>query len=288
MSGNIDALLVFCEGPHDTAILRTIFRKMLNYNIVSEKFSEMPYPLDSLFKQLVVKHSYDDLSLDMVHRFYLPSEILRNDDNIILIFESAGKNQYEPIKNFLTAYINLIKEREVFSINAKEIIQNSKYIFIFDADENGIEYYNNLLNREYAKFNDIDYLNVELLPSLSAYGKFNEDKALFIWGVSPNKGTLEDILIPIMEYKEKTKILKEKTNSALKGIFNWEITESDKVKDRAEYNKALLTISGQRDRPGKSLNVILRDRILFEKEDLEKAPLVQEFIEFLKSFYKGL
>jgi hypothetical protein len=288
MSKNLDALLIFCEGPHDIAILRTIFRKLLNYNIVSEKFSEMPYPLNRLFKQSVDKHNYDDLSLDMVHRFYLPSEILRKGDNIILIFGSTGKNQYEPIKSILSDYIDLFEERNVLSIKGKEVIEKSKYLFIYDADENGIEYYRNLLKSEFERFNNIEYLNIELLPSLSKFGMYNEDKALFIWGSTPNNGTLEDILMPIMEYKESNKLLKEKVRNALKNIFNWEITENEKVKARAEYNKALLTISGQKDRPGKSLNVILKDRVIFEKEDLEKSPFIQEFINFLRFFYQGL
>ncbi|MDR0606182.1 MAG: hypothetical protein LBG80_18035 [Bacteroidales bacterium] len=288
MSKDINALLIFCEGPHDTAILRTIFRKILNYNIVSDKFSEMPYPLDFLFKRMVSKHNYDDLSLDMVHKFHLPSEILRNENNIVLLFESTGKNQYAPVKNLLTDYISLFLENDVFSASAKEIIKNSKYLFIFDADEDGIEYYNALLKREYTKFSNIDFLNTELSSFFSAHGRFNQDKALYIWSSTLDKGTLEDILVPIMEYKDATRLLKEKVKEALKNIFNWEISESDRVKNRAEYHKALLTVSGQKERPGKSLNVILKDRVLFDTEDLKKSPLIQEFIKFLKAFYEGL
>jgi hypothetical protein len=285
MSISINALLIFCEGSHDLAVLRTIFRQLLNYEVVKAKFFEMPYPMNLLFSQLVRNRPYDDLSLDMVHKFYLPSEILRRNNNIVLMFECAGRDRYDTVKTFLTDYLALSSEENVFSNNHTEVIKNNKYLFVFDADENGIEYYSKLVKKEYGNFNGINFFDFELMPFFSNFGKVAMDKALFVWGVSPEKGTIEDVLMPILEFKSKNKTIKEKAGKALDDLFGWNISGETKAKERAKYNKALLTISGQRDRPGKSLNVILKDRVLIDEEDLKKSPIIKEFVEFLKSFY---
>jgi hypothetical protein len=57
MSKGIDALLIFCEGPHDTAFVRMMLKKLMNYELKVLRFSEMPAPFNALFEQSIRKHA---------------------------------------------------------------------------------------------------------------------------------------------------------------------------------------------------------------------------------------
>jgi hypothetical protein len=64
MSSSVKALLVFCEGPHDAAFVRMVFKKILGFRIARLKFSEMPSPFNALFSTAVQNHAARDMSLD--------------------------------------------------------------------------------------------------------------------------------------------------------------------------------------------------------------------------------
>ncbi len=72
----INTLLVFCEGPHDVAFCRLVFKFCFEINKISWKFSEYPSPFNQLFKASMEKHAAQDMSLDMAHKFFLPDRTL--------------------------------------------------------------------------------------------------------------------------------------------------------------------------------------------------------------------
>jgi hypothetical protein len=286
MSTDVNALLCFCEGAHDVAFVRRIFRKILKYINISVPFSELPVPLNNLFSQAVKKHSARDLSLDMAHKFYLPDAILRNENSYVLLFNSEGKDQFEKARTFLTDYLRLTEQSVVLSRGSKESISHSKYLFIYDADEDGIDHKISLVQDKYKKIEKYDFIVEDLMASSKTlFGKFSKDKAVFIWGALPNRGTLEDVILPMMDNNEINKSIKEKTEDALKNIFNWEINYDDTpVAKAADYKKALLTVAGQQDKPGKSLSVVLAESGLITLDALETSETVKQFVDFLYEF----
>jgi hypothetical protein len=286
MSTDVNALLCFCEGAHDVAFVRKIFRKILEYKRISVSFSELPVPLNNLFAQAVKKHGAKDLSLDMAHKFYLPDAILRKENSYVLLFNSEGKDQFEKVRTFLTDYLRLTEQSVVLSRGSKESISHSKYLFIYDADEDGIDHKISLVYDEYRKIEKYDFIVEDLMvSSKTLFGRFSKDKAVFIWGTCPNSGTLEDVVLPMMDNNEINKSIKEKTGNALKNIFNWEIDYDDTpVAKAANYKKALLTVAGQNNKPGKSLSVVLAESGLVTPEALRASKTVKEFVDFLNVF----
>jgi hypothetical protein len=286
MSTDVNALLCFCEGVHDVAFVRKIFRDILKYINISVTFSELPAPLNSLFAQAVKKHRAEDLSLDMAHKFYLPDTILRKENSYVLLFNSEGKDQFKKVRTFLTDYLRLTEQSAVLSRGSKESIGHSKYLFIYDADEDGLDHKISVMHDEYKKIEKYDFIVEDLVTSSKTlFGKFSKDKAVFIWGTCPNRGTLEDVVLSIVDNNESNKSIKEKTGNALKNIFNLEINYDDTpVAKAANYKKALLTVAGQNKKPGKSLSVVLAESGLITPDALKASEIVKQFVDFLNEF----
>lgn len=76
MTREVNALLVFCEGPRDAAFARRVFKHCLGFTKVEWKCSEYPTPFNSLFRASVEKHAARYLSLDMAHKFFLLDYVL--------------------------------------------------------------------------------------------------------------------------------------------------------------------------------------------------------------------
>ncbi|MEK7991099.1 MAG: hypothetical protein VSS52_008855 [Thiotrichaceae bacterium] len=138
MSKYFQALLVFCEGSHDIALLNLVFKKIFKFEKVAWKFSEYPAPFDNLFAENVRSHAQEDLSLDMAHKFFLPDNVLDKDDNIILLFNAGGKTQATKVKEFLSNYLVLQESAATFPTN-NTAIKQARYLFLYDADDDGIE-----------------------------------------------------------------------------------------------------------------------------------------------------
>jgi hypothetical protein len=144
----------------------------------------------------------------------------------------------------------------------------------------------NIAHSEYKKIEKYDFIVEDMMESSKTlFGKFSKDKAVFVWGTIPNRGTLEDVVLPMMDNDEINKSIKEKTGNALKNIFNWEINYDDtSVAKAADYKKALLTVAGQHEKPGKSLSVVLAESGLITPDSLKTSEMVKQFVDFLTEF----
>ena len=106
-------LIVFCEGPDDLSFVKNILKNCFEATDAIGKtgkgllFSEYPSPFNSLFRVSVDKHAAQDLSLDMAHKFFLPDKTLVKDDNMILLFNTGGKNNVDKIKILLQEFLLL-------------------------------------------------------------------------------------------------------------------------------------------------------------------------------------
>lgn len=284
----MEALLVFCEGPHDVAFIQQVLKICLNFEKVTWTFSQYPSPFNSLFKNSVQKHAADDLSLDMAHKFFLPDSVWKKDEVLILVFNTGGKSQTEKVKTLLKSFLTLLEQAKTFPENSASIITKAKYLFLYDADHIGTA----------ALFNEIKqiFLVIEDEPSWSfddwnflneyPFGAIAEDKAAYIWSLNPKNGTLEDILLPMFE-KDQEKLVDKATGFVDSGIFLWE-TEHKKLKTRfaeiAARKKAIITCAGQREKTGSSMNVIIGQAKLITENTFISDNNVKAFVAFIEQF----
>ncbi len=287
MNRQINALLAFCEGPHDSAFVRIVLKQLMNFSVEKLKFSEMPSPFDKLFETAVKTHAAQDMSLDMAHKFFLPDTVLRNDNTIVYLFNCGGKTQYSKIKTLLASYLPLFQQAETFARDAEEITQSVRYLFLYDTDADGLQKITENLNQELKTIEGDRFINNDWLPSTSDFGKISNDKAVFVWGLTPEKGTLEDILIPIFEFDVNNQTLMDKTRITLNDMFEWDINnpqETRAVAENEKFQKALLTTIGQRKKPGSSMNVILEQSQMITQQALAASDRANDFIIFLNEF----
>jgi len=290
MSSDINALIIFCEGPHDSAFVRMVLKKVMGYSIEKLKFSEMPSPFHKLFETSVKNHAAQDMSLDMAHKFFLPDTVLRKNDTIAFLFNCGGKTQYEKIRILLSSYLPLFSQAETFAQGAEEITQSVKYLFLYDADADGLENIIKNLNKEFKTIDDADFLNDNWKHSTSDFGQISNDKAVFVWGGRPEQGTLEDCLIPMFDFDTNNRELMRKAKITIGEMFTWEMDHLELTRSVAEtekFNKALLTTVGQRKKPGSSLNVILEQSGLITQEALDASEFTVEFVRFINQFLEG-
>ncbi len=287
MIRQVHALLAFCEGPHDSSFVRIVLKQLMNYSVEKLKFSEMPSPFDKLFETAVKTHAAQDMSLDMAHKFFLPDTVLRKDNTIVFLFNCGGKNQYNKIKTLLAAYLPLFEQAETFAQNAEEITRSVRYLFLYDTDADGLETMTDNLNRELETIEDDRFINNDWLPSTSDFGKISNDKAVFVWGRTPEKGTLEDILVPLFEFDANNKTLMDKARITLNDMFEWDVAHPEikrAVAENEKFLKALLTTTGQRKKPGSSMNVILEQSGLITPQALSASEIIADFVTFLEEF----
>ncbi|MBF0347679.1 MAG: hypothetical protein HQL81_08415 [Magnetococcales bacterium] len=287
MNEEINVLLVFCEGPHDSAFVRLVFRKIMDYKIEKMKFSEMPAPFNNLFHTAMKKHSAEDMALDMAHKFFLPDTVLRNEKNMAFIFNCGGKIKYENVRIFLSSYLILSENVNTFRKGAKEIAQSVKYLFLYDSDTDGIDTIVANLNRELGEIDEKKFIVDSWTKTKSAFGRIAKDKAVFVWGRSPDEGTLEDILMPMFAFDNKNRIIVQQAEAAMKNMFQWKMNDPEKIRSVAEtvkFQKAVLTTVGQREKPGSSLNVILEHSKLITDTALSENGTTMEFAEFVNEF----
>jgi hypothetical protein len=285
MTQSTNALLVFCEGQHDVAYVRMLLQEILEFEIVSLPFKELPSPFHHLFKQSVVTHAAGDLSLDMAHKFFLPETILRNKSQFILLYNCGGNTQYDKVRELLSDYLPIIPQARVFAEDAKEIIDHVKYLFLYDADSVGINRILEQVDHEFSVISESIFLDAEWSSSSSDFGRVSGDKAVYVWGERAEQGTLEDILYPMFSLAQPS--LLSKAESAIDDMFTWDVDNLDIVKAVSEISKrkkSVITVIGQKKKPGSSLNVIIDQSKFLKKDTLTNNGPTKDFVRFISEF----
>jgi hypothetical protein len=285
MTQSTNALLVFCEGQHDVAYVRMLLQEILEFKIVSLPFKELPSPFHHLFKQSVATHAAGDLSLDMAHKFFLPETILRNKSQFILLYNCGGNTQYDKVRELLSDYLPIIPQARVFAEDAKEIIDHVKYLFLYDADSVGINRILEQVNHEFRVISESNFFDAEWSSSSSDFGRVSGDKAVYVWGERAEQGTLEDILYPMFSLAQPS--LLSKAESAIDDMFTWDVDNPDIVKAVSEISKrkkSVITVIGQKKKPGSSLNVIIDQSKFLRKDTLTNNGPTQDFVRFISEF----
>jgi hypothetical protein len=284
----MEALLVFCEGPHDVAFIQQALKICLNFEKVTWKFSEYPSPFNSLFKTSVKNHAADDLSLDMAHKFFLPDSVWKKDEVLILVFNTGGKSQTEKVKSLLKSFLTLLEQAKTFPENSASIITQAKYLFLYDADHIGTAALFNEIKQSFSIIEDENSWSFDdwIFLNKHPFGAVSGDKAAYIWCTNPENGTLEDMILPMLE-KDQENLIEKVTGFVDSGIFVWE-TEHKKLKNRfseiAARKKAIITCAGQREKTGSSMNVIIGQAKLISEDTFLSNASVKAFVTFIEQF----
>lgn len=287
MSKDYQALLVFCEGSHDIALLNLVFKKIFQFDKKEWTFSEYPAPFDNLFAENVQSHAQKDLTLDMAHKFFLPDKVWGKDNHIILLFNAGGKNKVDKIKEFLANYLVLQENVTIFPTN-ENIIKQARYLFLYDADDDGIE---KTLQDCQSRFKEVDNKiwlknnwtqDVNNIMAATA----DDDKAVYIWAnPDTQKGTLEDILFPLL--KKYDKFIVEKIENLIDDIFEWDIDstiEKTKISQISKRTKSIITVAGQKKKPGSSMSVIVEQSKIIDNKDFLNDKNIVAFADFIERF----
>ncbi len=124
----------------------------------------------------------------------------------------------------------------------------------------------------------VDHLKAE--PD--RFGATAANTAAYIWGDDTGKGTLEDIVFPMFENGNEK--LLEKAVACVDDCFDWDMNHQNEKRsyaERAKRKKAILTVSGQREKPGGSFTVVLDQARLISKGAFLADDRTKGFAEFL-------
>jgi hypothetical protein len=286
---NINALLVFCEGPHDVAFCRLMFKYCFDINQIDWKFSEYPAPFNQLFKTSMENHAAQDMSLDMAHKFFLPDRSLYNANRklLVLLFNTGGKSKTDNPKIFLRDFLPLLKQSKIFPGDAKKIVNHCNYLFLYDRDNKKPSDVFSWCQNEFAKIEDENFIYEDFIieeDNNLAASCLSKTVGVYVFSKSNSLGTLEDLLLPLFESAQSQ--LLEEAEKFIDSAFTWK-TEQDNIEKRiaeiAKRKKAIITTMGQRNKPGSSMNVVLDQGKLISKELFTQNNEVKLFINFVAS-----
>lgn len=284
---NIKSTLIFCEGPHDVALICLVLNKFFDAQEFSGKFNELPSPYNSMYQKALENHAQLDLSLEMAHKFFLPDRIFIINDTYVSIFNSGGKSRGEKINGFIKNLWVMTENSNTFNVSERGSISSHKYIFIYDADNNSKDA---ILDEIYTDFSSIgtsSWLTEDWVAHpeepLSIHTQNGEVAAIIWCNRETGKGTLEDVLCECIGDNELFISAKE----TIQRFHEWELNsdnEKRKIAETAKMYKATLSLMGQRKKPGGSVNVIISQSKILNQDNLSKSTTINKMVAFLHGF----
>ncbi|WP_295586748.1 hypothetical protein [uncultured Lamprocystis sp.] len=287
MTKEVTALLAFCEGAHEVAFLQRLLKARFEFEKVVWRFSEFPSPFNSLFKRNVERHAAQDLSLDMAHKFYLPDKVLRRGDNLALLFNSGGKTagKLAQVGGFLADFLDLHERASTFPNDAPLVVGRVRVLFLHDADGDGADRVRASVKQTFATIGErrrpwftedwtLDAANPNAATAL--------DIASYVWADAQGVGTLEDHLMPVLRACDPQRC--SKAECCVDELFSWGGGNRDPIAERARRHKAIITLLGQREKPGSSQNVIIDQASVLDPAALLAHEGVASFTRFLEAF----
>ncbi len=292
MSNEVSVLLAFCEGQHDVAFVSNVMKHFFGFKREKWKFSEYPAPFNELFRGTVEEHAIQDFGLDDDKPF-LPSQVLSKDDRVILLF-GCGGDRSDKVKRLLSKAAPLLENAKVFPGDAVTIATQARYLFIYDADVNGLKKIHQQTLENFAVINTVfdgEEMEVNWLPAWVAdeenpFAATYNDKAIYVWGSSPECGTLEDLLYPLFEESQPT--LFAQASQATDTMFTcWDISNADSsiaIPATSRRYKSIFTIMGQGKKPGGAMSVIVDQAKLIKQKNFQSNLAVKAFADFIARF----
>ncbi|MEN4601096.1 DUF3226 domain-containing protein [Pantoea agglomerans] len=284
---NIKSTLIFCEGPHDVALICLLLSKFFDAQEFRGKFNELPSPYNSMYQKALENHAQLDLSLEMAHKFFLPDRVFIINGTYVSIFNSGGKSRGDKINGFIKNLWVMTENSNTFNVSERGSISSHKYIFIYDADHNSKDA---ILDEIYTDFSFVgtsSWLTENWIAHpdepLSIHTQNGEVAAIIWCNRDTGKGTLEDVLCECIGDDELFSSAKE----TIQRLHEWELdsdNEQRKIAETAKMYKATLSLMGQRKKPGGSVNVIIGQAKILNQDNLSKSTTINKIVTFLNDF----
>lgn len=289
----VRTLFLFCEGPHDIEFVSKVMKHCLSFSKVEWKFSEYPAPLNKIFRKSVNDHAAQDMTRNMAYKFFLPDRIYVKENLVVLLFNSGGKTHDSKVREFLSKTLVLLEEdakHHVYDPIVKKeseyYIDEAKYLFLYDADDWGLEKTATECVSWFGMIDDEIWMedNWQFHDDYP-FAATCDNKALYVLGETPDRGTLEDWLHPL--FTQKNSGLLQKAEAAIDDMFEWNpVSDSleHTISIAAKRKKSILTFAGQRKKPGSSMSVILGQADMFRNNDFKENDYVKPFASFIEGF----
>lgn len=280
------AHLIFCEGPHDAALLSYLLKKELSFKQKNLKISELPYPLGHVLKKGFLTRAAEDFRLDLAKKFFLPDYVLELETTLVLVFCYGGSNRKKSMEPFLDAVFTLLSTTGFSNLEKTPDRPEYTYTIFADADARGETSARNLISSDFANIEGTAWLSATWQPIEGSKGASQATQfgptAAYVWRKSTeDKGTLEDLVLECLDGNDNLR----KTLEYLDSRFDWSppagATAEQVCKHAANRLKAAFCVEGQRDKPGGSLAVILGQSELISTGNLESSAAVQDCLNFL-------
>jgi hypothetical protein len=266
-----EIIVTLCEGQDDISFLSRILY-VNGFKKYNNKLKNFIKPFNNLFLQKLKEKEIDRFRFIPANHL-VPSVVLLKDEKYIFFHNLGGDGRHTEIKNILEMYNGLISDEDDWSSYDFKY----KFLLFFDADKKGIK------KRE----EEIS----ELLGKELSHNKIEENYGLYIFNKS-GFGTLEDILLEIME-KENKSIFNNAKEYIQRNKFEDEnrckefvcsnVEEKHKGNSKFYEKKSIISVAGQLQFSAKSNSVIIEKSDYIKKKDIETNNTCKEIIElFLK------
>ena len=222
----------------------------------------------------------------MAHKFFLPDRVLQREDVVALVFNSGGKPKRQTIVDFLSDFLPLFEQATVFLDRADAVVTQARFLFLYNTDAEGIEKVRKDVKTAFGSIDsELWLIDDWQLDAADPTGAIAGDRALYVWSGKGGQGTLEDILMSVL-CESKPELAKD-VNQCIEALFDWETEHENPVRsvaEQAKKHKAIITLAGQREKPGMSMKVILDQTPLLQDDVLAADPQVAAFTRYLASF----
>lgn len=234
--------------------------------------------MDKLLVQQIEQRSFNNLELKTAHQFFLPEKILQKKQQWLFLFNRRGESQYRDTQIFLDKFTLLLNDVGTFGDSM--VLENIRYLFTFDADEKGIEDVKKRLSSSLPEVNQAPFLSSDWETPSNPFAAQQGNKALYILAQTPEKGTLEDILRPLIEDQPTNQQHLASAIELLSTFKSW----PDNIAGQSKLLKSAITTLGQKDKPGSSLSVIIQQSQLITNDALKNCTKTQALVQFLADF----
>jgi len=263
---------LFCEGDHDAPFIRKILREDAWCNRTDQAMQNYPIPLRAFLKTEIQKAAKITETIEWKIRrdvdlpWFVLQKPKKNPIHTLVIWKTEGDSNYLLIHRILNAF------RDYVDFNDAPLPKMNVALF-YDADES-IQQRTKIIKTKLTEVlpSFCESLNIDN-PVLNNIDGFN-NVGVFIFANEAEEGTLEDYIVPLMK-KDNEEIF-DKAEAFLR------LSEETRRDKKWSAKKALIGITGQLQKSGKSNTVIITDTDYINKGKIQNDENAQKLIQFIQ------
>ncbi|PLR23200.1 hypothetical protein PZBJ_13905 [Pantoea endophytica] len=269
MNSHNKVVVVACEGQHDIAFITRILQ-VAGFVTKNDKIKNFPMPFNILFRKIAESMVLTDRKLGYQSPNYLlPCLALEKENSIVFLHNLSGDGRQDERSKLVKAYSEL-KGDDDFT---KDLGYSFKFLFFFDADEEGVPARLNSIKEEF---------NLSVTPDNGIILPYNDHEiGCYVYHEkSSETGVLEDILLEhfsnkdehlmgcVSEFLSQNALESERT----KEMHIIEGCESRKGKSKYSEKKSKINLFGQLQFSGMNNSVIISKSDFLRKSDIDSCP----------------